>query len=276
MLIKQFLLFTAIALLISSCETNPPTFPDVTPTGNITVKVRIDNSASYLLENKVVVLEYFTNVGCYPCPIVNRIIRQLSNETYGTSKLVAVKFPTNFPAPNDLFYLTAKEICDARMDYYNVFYAPTIIVDGTLRPVASDSIDIMSAIDSRLSASPGFNVIVTGDLRGDYKIDIAVGIIDSFGVNINNIIINTAITETDIEFQNPPGSNGETKFNDVIRLMLPSVNGISMRQLINQGELSFEFEDAILSDWSPEKINAVVYIQNTSTKEVYQTGSTFK
>ncbi len=58
--------------------------------------------------------------------------------------------------------------------------------------------------------------------------------------------------------------------------MLPSNNGISLRQLIDKGELLFEFEDVLISDWNPEKLNTVVYIQNTITKEVYQTGSTFQ
>jgi len=263
-------------ILVGSCNTNPPTSPDVTPTGNISLKVRIDNSATPLPASKVVMMESFTNVGCYPCPITNRIIRQLSNETYGKSKLVVVKFPTNFPAPNDLFYLAAKDICDFRMSYYNVFYAPTIIIDGMLKPVASDSLSIKAAIDSRLSITPRFSLNVSASLEGDYTADVTIKIIDSTSININDLIINTAITEADIEFQQPLGSNGETKFYDVIRLMLPSVNGVSLRQLIDQGELSFEFEDAILSDWNPEKLNTVVYLQNSITKEVYQAGSSFK
>jgi len=273
---RQYILFSVIALLISNCNTNPPTSPDVTPTSNIFLKVRIYNTTSYLAANKVVVLESFTNVGCYPCPITNKIIRQLANETYGRNKLVVAKFPVKFPAPNDLFYLAAKEICDFRIDYYNVFYAPTIIIDGILRPVASDSSSIKTAIDSRLSVTPRFAVNVSTSLEGDYIIDIAIRFIDSSGINMNDLVINTAITETDIEFQQPPGSNGETKFYDVIRLMLPSNDGISLRQLIDQGDLSFEFEDVIISDWNLKKLNAVVYIQNMSTKEVYQTSSSFK
>ena len=148
-LMKLLIFSTALMILVGSCNTNPPTSPDITPTGNISLKVRIDNSVSSFQANKVVVLESFTNVGCYPCPITNKIIRQLENETYGRSKLVVVKFPVNFPAPNDLFYLSAKEICDSRMSYYNVFYAPTIIIDGMIKPVASDSHSIKAAIDSR-------------------------------------------------------------------------------------------------------------------------------
>ena len=215
-------------------------------------------------------------MGCYPCPVTNKIIKQLETETYGKSKLAVVKFPTNFPAPNDLFYLAAKEICDFRMSYYNVFYAPTIIIDGMIKPVASDSLSIKAAIDSRLSVTPRFSINVSASLEGDYTTDIAINILDSSAINIDNMIINTAITEAEIEFQQPPGSNGETKFYDVIRLMLPSVNGVSLRQLIDQGELLFQFEDAILSDWNPEKLNTVVYIQNSTTKEVYQADLSFK
>jgi len=273
-LMKLLIFFTALMILVGSCNTNPPTSPDVTPTGNISLKLRIDNSANFLSADKVVVLESFTNVGCYPCPIINRIIRQLENETYGSSKLVVVKFPVNFPAPNDLFYLAAKEICDFRMDYYNVFYAPTIIIDGMLKPVASDSLSIKAAIDSRLTVTQRFSVSVSSSLEGDYSVDIAINIMDLSGINMNDLIINTAITEADIEFQQSPGSNGETKFYDVIRLMLPSNNGISLRQLIDEGELLFEFEDVLITDWNLEKLNTVVYIQNTSTKEIYQAGST--
>lgn len=273
---KLLIFFVILSLLIGSCNTNPPTSPDITPAGNISLKVRIDNSVSPFQANKVVVLESFTNVGCFPCPITNRIIRQLENETYGSSKLVVVKFPVNFPAPNDLFYLAAKDICDFRMAYYNVFYAPTIIIDGMLKPVASDSLSIKTAIDSRLSAAPRFSINLNASLEGDYTADIAIKINDYTGTNINDLFINTAITEADIEFQQPPGSNGETKFYDVIRLMLPSNNGISLRQLIDEGELLFEFEDVLISDWILEKLNTVVYIQNTITKEIYQAGPTFK
>ena len=177
--IKGLSYLITITILIGGCNTNPPTSPDIIPTGNISLKVRIDNANNYLPANKVVVLESFTNVGCYPCPVTNRIIRQLENETYGRSKLVVVKFPVNFPAPNDLFYLAAKEICDFRMDYYNVFYAPTIIIDGMIKPVASDSNSIKAAIDSRLSVTPIFSVNVSSSLEGDYSADIAIKILDS-------------------------------------------------------------------------------------------------
>jgi hypothetical protein len=92
---------------------------------------------------------------------------------------------------------------------------------------------------------------------------------------MSDLVIHTVLTETDIEFEQAPGSNGETKFYDVTRLMLPSKEGTPIRQLIDQGELTFTFEDALLSSWNLEKLNFVVYVQNKATKEIFQTGSTF-
>jgi hypothetical protein len=275
-MIKQLTLLAALTILVFGCKTNPPTSPDITPTGNVILKLNVDNSLNILAANKVVLIEDFANVSCNPCVISNSIIEKLTNETYGRTKLVAVKFPTNFPAPNDPFYLAAKEICDARMSYYDVFYAPTTVVDGIFKPISTDSTSVKAAIDSRLSIPPRFHVQVTAALEGDYVINVNVKFVDTTSINMNDLIIHTVITETDIEFDQAPGSNGETKFFDVTRLMLPSKEGSSIRQLIDQGELSFQFDDALLSYWNLEKINAIVFIQDKNSKEIFQTGSTFE
>ena len=273
---KLFSFFAVFTLLVVSCKTNPPTSPDITPTGNVTLNLKVDNSLNIKAASKVVLIEDFANVSCNPCVTSNIIIEKLTNETYGRNRLVAVKFPTNFPAPNDLFYLAAKEICDSRISYYNVFFAPTTVIDGVLKPISTDSTSLKAAIDTRLSVTPKFDVKVSTTLEGDYIINVDVNFVDTTGINMNELIIHTIITETDIEFEQAPGSNGETKFFDVTRLMLPSNEGGSVRQLIDQGELFFQFEDALLSSWNLEKINTVVFIQEKTSKEIFQTGSTFQ
>lgn len=275
MLKKSFLLIL-LSLLAISCNTNPPTSQEILPTGNIIVNYKVDNADIVTLASKVVIIEDFANVSCNPCVLSNKIVEQLTNETYGRSKLVAVKFPTNFPAPNDLFYLAAKEICDTRISYYNVFFAPTTVIDGIIKPISTDSNSVKAAVDSRLSITPRFNVKVVANLEGDYIVNVDIKFIDTTAINLNDLVIHTVLTETDIEFEQAPGSNGETKFYDVTRLMLPSKDGIPIRQLIDQEELTFSFEDALLSSWSLEKLNFVVFIQNVTTKEVFQTGSTFE
>lgn len=274
-MLKKIISLLSVAVILISCNTNPPTSVEIVPTGNIVLNFSVDNSASISVANKVVLLEDFANVSCVPCVTSNKIIESLTEVTYGRDKLVAVKFPTYFPAPNDLFYLAAKEICDTRIIYYNIFSAPTTIIDGTLKPISTDSNSVKSAIDTRLAVTPRFSINVEAALEGDYLVDVNIKFIDTLSLNMSDLVIHTILTETDIEFEQAPGSNGETKFYDVTRLMLPSKDGIPIRQFIDQGELSFSFQDAVLSSWNLEKLNFVVFIQNINTKEVYQAGSTF-
>lgn len=274
-MLKNFFLLLLTAIILISCNTNPPTSVEIVPTGNIILNFTIDNSSNISAESKVVLLEDFANVSCVPCVTSNKIIERLTEVTYGRSKLVAVKFPTYFPAPNDLFYLAAKEICDTRIVYYNIFSAPTTIIDGTSKPISTDSNSVKAAIDTRLAVSPRFGVNVEAALEGDYIVNVSIKLIDTSSVSMSDIVIHTVLTETNIEFEQAPGSNGETKFYDVTRLMLPSKDGLPIRQFIDQGELSFSFQDALISSWNLDNLNFVVFIQNKNTKEVYQTGSTF-
>ena len=272
-MIKQLSYLVVLIILMVSCKTNPPTSPDITPTGNVTLNLMVDNGLNVLDANKVVLIEDFANVSCIPCVASNKVIEAVSH-SYGPTKLTVIKFPTNFPSPYDPFYLANEEICDERMNYYNIIAAPTTILDGTTRLYSlTDTTTLKSAIDAKLSSSPRFGINVTKNFEGDYIINASISMIDTNGINLNDLIIYCVVTETDIEFEQAPGSNGETKFFDVIRLMLPSTAGTSVRQLIDQGELSFQFNDALLSSWNLENINAVVFIQDKNSKEVFQSGS---
>ena len=275
---KNIALFIILGIvsLFSSCKTNPPSAPeDIVPTGNVQLNLRIVPTPELSAASKVVLLEDFANVSCNPCVLSNRIIESLSNYTYGRSKLVVVKFPTDFPSSSDPFYLANTADCEKRMEYYQILFAPTTILDGVSRPISTDSASVKAAIDARLADTPRFEVNVTGTLEGDYVIDVSIALLDTVGINLDNIVIHSILTETDIEFEQAPGSNGETKFFDVMRLMFPSNDGEPIRNLINAGELSYEFKDALLSNWDLDKINTVTFIQNVNTKEVFQAGSTF-
>lgn len=225
--------------------------------------------------SKIVLLEDFANVSCDPCVVSNIIIHNLISSTFGPAKLIAIKYPTNFPAPNDLFYLANKDHSNARIQYYNVFSAPTTRIDGLLRPPSLDSNAIKQRIEERLALTPPFNILVEANAVGTtYKIKVTVQTIEPSGIDFPNLVLHTVITETDIAFPSPPGSNGETKFYDVMRTMLPNSSGEAISNLNQPGTYNFEWEVDISPKWNGQ-LNVVAFIQDHSTKEVYQTGSTF-
>lgn len=229
-----------------------------------------------LIPFKTVLIEDFANVSCNPCVVSNKILEQLTNHTFGRKRLVAVKFPTNFPSPVDPFFLANGPDCTSRMNYYNIQIAPTNVIDGLFKPIPSDSNDVKSKILTQLEKVPQFVILVDHSINGNnYTINITLEIKDLSNLDFSNLVLHTVVTETNIEFATPPGSNGETKFFDVMRKMLPGNQGESLTSYNQIGTYTFQRQLTLNSNWNASNINTVVYVQNTNTKEIFQTGSTF-
>ena len=263
------------AFIFYSCNTNPPSSPEVSyPAGKILATTTIDlNQSSTNSQNKVVLLEDFANVSCVPCVTSDQIIESLFNNTYGPQKIAVVKFPTNFPSPNDPFYLANSSICNARMSYYNVIFAPTLVVDGTLRPSATDSVKVKEKIDERLSATAPFRIDVSSTFQdSSLIINLSVKAINLSGITLSDLVLYTIVTESDIEFDEAPGANGEKVFYNVLRKILPEDNGISLGNITST---SLNWQTDLLSNWNPDNLHVVAFIQNAQTKEVLQAGSDF-
>lgn len=275
----RYYLFLSAALLIAGCKTNPPTDPNAINlnSGEIAVRIKFVQDSS-LSPDKKVLLEDFANVSCVPCVTSNQIIEKLTRVSYGPQKLISIKFPTNFPSPNDPFYLANKEACNSRMNFYKILQAPTIIIDGLSKPTFSDSNSYKQAINSRLTLQSKFSIEVTKtEQSGGLIFNLSIKVKDSSTIDFSNLYLHFIVAESEIEFANPPGSNGEIKFFDVMRLTLPSNDGFLLSEVKSYTGLgkTFIFSNTINSAWGFEKLNAVVFIQNKTTKEVLQAGSTY-
>lgn len=240
----------------------------ITVIKNETVSINFD--LEFVSVNKIVLLEDFANVSCNPCVTSNKIIYSLTHYNNGL-KVIAIKYPTNFPSPNDLFYLANTIDCNARMSFYNIFSAPTTVIDGIEKPISTDSNEVKQKISDRMTQAAQFRLTVTDTLFGStYNVQIKVDLLDNSNINFDNLILHTVVIEESIEFANPPGSNGETIFYDVMRAMLPSNQGESMSDIQTTGSKEFTRQIMLNSQWQSEKIRTVVFIQDKNSKEVYQ------
>ncbi len=268
---KQVLLLVLTGLIFYSCSTNAPTSPESIsyPAGKVIVNTTINMDPSNIPAQKVVLLEDFANVSCVPCVTSNLIIENLQNVTY-KNKIAVVKFPTNFPSPNDPFYLANSSLCNKRMLFYNIIFAPTLVIDGMLRPTATDSLKIKQDLDQRLNTTAPFSISVTTSFQdSSFIVNINVRPVTLTGINPDELVLNTIVTESDIEFAEAPGSNGEKVFYNVLRKALPSEDGITFTALT---DTTFDWQTDLLSNWNPVNLHVVAYIQNVQTKEVLQAG----
>ena len=139
-----------------------------------------------------------------------------------------------------------------------------------------DSTEIKNKISERLNETAKFEISVSDSISGNTLfVKTIISAIDLSGLDLNDFVLHNVVTETDIEFSSPPGSNGETKFFNVMRKMLPDYDGEAINGLVSEKTIEFNYQTQISSSWSSSNINTVAFIQNKNTKEVLQAGSTF-
>ena len=172
------------------------------------------------VQPRPVILESFTNVCCMPCADANPMMYELMDRL-GPSRAVLLEFHTQFPSPLDPFYLDQKILMDSRINLYGVSQAPWVVIEGTegLQPSSEDALQ---------------NIIDTVDIGTDLELRVigestASAVTCSLGVESTGsggtYIIHVFVTEASREFDEPPGTNGESEFRHVVRGVLPSVGG---------------------------------------------------
>lgn len=233
-------------------------------TQRVEVNLFVQNS------EKVVMIEDFSNVSCGPCVASNKILKSLKN-SYTNEKIVVIKYATNFPSPVDPMHLESPGDSKTRMAFYNILFTPTIIVDGVNKPIASDSNSIKSQIDENLITSPKFEIIATDSIVGNnLKISGTLKLLDETELDFNNLVLHTVLIESKIEYSTPPGSNGETEFEDVMRKMIPNTNGFSISSIENGESIDIKWEVEIKTTWNKDELRTIIFIQDSKSKKIYQ------
>ncbi len=245
---------------------------DTVETERKTVNVRANETTEIYFtfaanNRKKVLLEDFANVSCDPCVISSEIIRNLLSGRYSDGSLVVLRYATNFPSPNDPFYLVNPEMFDARISFYNVLFAPTTIVDGTGKPISTDSNDIIISIEEALNAETEFTLSVVSEISGG-NVNVSVTLDYPGGTALDNLALFTVLAKKEVSFNEPPGSNGETEFYDVAVAMLPTPNG---EDLSGTTRKTFEYSVPNSYGLTSENLMTVVFIQNKLTKQIVQT-----
>ncbi len=241
-----------------------------------TVEVMADSvvSVSFTLTSvgvasRVVLIEEFTNTSCIPCAEASPIIDGLLEEL-GGGQLLAIKYHTGFPGATDPFYLHNRSDNDARLDYYGVLGIPDVFVDGILGPPSLDSDRVRQDVETRLATPPAFSIESDYEITGgQYSVTATVLGLDDPGTG--DYVIHFALVESGVHFDDPPGANGETDFEMIMRKMLPDADGETFAY--SEDAMIFEREVALNPAWNTNNIETIVFIQSQGTREILQARS---
>lgn len=228
-------------------------------------------SMAFGQSQRLVLVEHFTQASCGPCASQNPTLENTLNNN--TGDVIAIKHQVSWPGTDPMNAAYPAGPGDRR-NYYGITGVPNTVLDGTSGPGAPNTIVTNSTIANRASVASPFDVTVSHTItNGVIDVDVDVTCTDPAGVS-GNLRLHIAVVEHEVIYQNPPGSNGETEFYNVLRRMLPSTSGTTITSTWAQNDNASYNETWTIGGYvaNPSQLAVVAFIQDNSTMEVHQAG----
>lgn len=239
---------------------------------------------SFAQSPRTTLVEEATNASCPPCAAQNPGFNALLEAN--TDNVVSIKYQAPYPGYDPMNEHNPAQVMN-RMNYYpGITGVPTAMLDGE---VITDSYPgflsnayagapgayTQATLDHATSFTSPFEVDVDYTLTED-EITITAGATCTEATS-GDLKYHVVVIEKKILFNSAPGSNGETKFENVMKKMLPTADGEQMADSYEVGDEFSITESWTLSNvYNLDQVAVVVYIQNDDTKEVLQAGEAFK
>ena len=216
---------------------------------------------------RILLLESFTNTSCGYCGMYNPAMDALI--ATNSDKIAAIKYHVSWPSDQDPMYLHNTSENNSRTSYYGVNGVPFVVIDGTRfsggpNQVTQNVINQLSALESPM------------ELRLSYEVNeaqntITVHVMGRVTTDINATCkLYVGVIEKEIHFTAAPGNNGERDFYSVMKKMLPNSTGTALGELMAGDYFSYTFTWELANIYNMDQLDAIAWVQNTNTKEVYQ------
>uniref|UniRef100_A0A7C6A8Z5 T9SS type A sorting domain-containing protein n=1 Tax=candidate division WOR-3 bacterium TaxID=2052148 RepID=A0A7C6A8Z5_UNCW3 len=227
---------------------------------------------------RMVVGEMFTNTSCGPCYSANLTLNQIAIDC--STYLAVIRYHTWWPSAYDPFYYANITENRARTQFYGTNYVPRLMVDGFLDGGSTHS-NWRNLIDGRAAVESPFRIVVTAQFEGEATNARAIAKIYNESNQTITGRLYFVLTETGIYW---PAPNGSTIHNQAMHDMIPDQNGELVTIPANDSlirQRDFVIRDTTWLDppsntWphitAHESCQVVVFIQNATTKEIYQGG----
>lgn len=236
-------------------------------------------------QSRIVLYEEFTSETCAPSRIVDSNLWTVLKAGTNLANIQLITFITPYPSQGNLFKSNPTEYT-ARSSYYGIPFVSNGRIDGTTHDTSSTYLgfpphhtqpvlDQAMSIPARFELAPTCRLSPSGD---SLIIDISVTSLVYFAPPGGRLKLYTALIRT-LDYATPPGSNGQTHFENMVRKMYPSPSGTlidstweagDIRNFRVPGVFPFEAADSALHPHTSSPGILVVWLQNDNDKVVEQ------
>jgi thiol-disulfide isomerase/thioredoxin len=218
---------------------------------------------------KYPLFEHFTQASCGPCASQNPFFQAVYEEN--TTNMHHIAYHTSWPGTDPMYDANPAESEDM-VSYYTVSGVPTMILDGaTFGSPAGVTQDVVT---EAASAGSPVRIIVTEETVGSTRnVNIEVQTVGT--VAAGTWKLKGAVVERLVDYATPPGSNGETEFPNVFREgLISGTAGVTITPAAIGSSVSYDYSYELDASWVEEEIYVVAWLQNSSTKEILNSGAT--
>ncbi|TVR42461.1 MAG: T9SS C-terminal target domain-containing protein [Bacteroidia bacterium] len=220
----------------------------------------------YLPEREITLLESFSSMNCGSCAILNPQLRAMIQNQEDTYAMI---FYHPFGYENSPIYHFNPKDNDSRRAFYEVTFSPFAAMgsfyQGSAEWITEERMELKHSRPAAFTIDGTYH-IQDGLLFANIETE---SFANFFSQNLRLMV---SLTEDHIEFDSPPGSNGEKDFYHVMRSFIPDANGI----FIQEQEVGSTFSVQLPFDVSQGQIDTtqielLAFIQDMETMNIHQT-----
>jgi hypothetical protein len=218
---------------------------------------------------RYITVEHFTNTLCSSCRAGNpQLFTSLENNP---GEVHHLSIHSEVPYAACIYYQYNTVGNNTRKNLYGINSTPSSITNGLTRGVGGANLLPQSRIDGLKNASSPLRIQVAENISGGV-LNVNVRVKTFAAVSNPNLRMFVAIAEKETIYNAP---NGESEHFNVFRTMLPGNAGVPFTPAALGSSTSNNFSIAIDPIWQQGQIYATVFIQDTVTKEIWNSGTKF-
>lgn len=227
---------------------------------------------------KKVLIEHFSNASCSICGVYSPQVFAFAEQN--KDNVLVLSYHTPFPYLHDSLHFENPADANARISYYGVSGTPYSIIEGNFEKGPASTIvgKLPAKTTERLNSAPAtLPQILISDLKIENGLATAtIVFISTDAIKTDDLRGHVALVERVVPktaYLASPGSNSEQEYKNVMRRMyMPQTGFMLQNKSTSTGDtLKVSFVTNTVKNLSQVRILA--FIQNHSTKEVYQAQS---
>ncbi len=206
-------------------------------------------------------VEVFTNSHCGLCPGTHGTLDSYLATGDNADRVNIIYYHMSFPYSDDPLHQANPTDASARNQYYGPFSStPRSFFDGQSQ--SNSYSQWPNTINGKVSMMTSVNIVLGGSKEND-EVQLNADVTFGSGVNYGETTLHIIAIE-DVMYQ---GRNGISNHKNVMRKMLAGTTGESIQ---TSGTQSISRNYTLNSEWDTENLSFLVFVQNVSTKEVFQ------